>query len=97
MGNKTFELVAKASQIRPIVEEVDGVLWEIVVLNKEDMGGVEVVSFQVKNMTSEVTLDGGPLPGVTLWFEWEDNMNILDVLAAMGAAIDEELRRRRNA
>ena len=93
---KTLELLVGATAIAPMIEEVDGIVWEIVVLGKEDMGGVQVVTFRVANMTSKVTLDGSVEPGATLWFEWEDNMNILDVMDAMGAAINEELRRRRN-
>jgi len=93
MGAKTIEIMAAAG---PMIEEVDGLLWEIVVLNKEDMGGVEVVTFEVANMTSEVSLDGSVQPGAILWFEWEDNMNILDVLAAIASSIEEELRRRRS-
>ena len=93
---KTLELLVGATAIVPMLEEVDGIVWEIVVLGKEDMGGIEVVTFRVDNMTSEVTLDGVE-PGATLWFEWEPNMNILGVMSAIGAAINEELRRRRNA
>ena len=97
MGSKTFELLVGSTKIAPIVEEVDGVLWEIVVLGKEDMGGIEVVTFNVANMTSEVQLDGGVQPGAILWFEWEQGMNILGAMDAIAESINEELRRRRSA
>ncbi len=93
MGAKTIEIMAAAG---PMIEEVEGILWEIDNLRKEDMGEVPVVTFEVLNMTSEVSLDGSVQPGAILWFEVEERMNILDVLAAIARSIEEELRRRRN-
>ena len=96
MGNKTFELLVGSTKIAPLIVDADGIVWEVQVLGKEDMGGVPIATFNVANMASEVQLDGGVQPGVILWFEWEQGMNILDAMDAIAEAINEELRRRRS-